>query len=121
MPKPDIEQKYPSRSKGGYIPFKKLNSKFDNSFFPHTTILWNNLPKHVKCKDVVEFKQYIKKEFKPPKYKHFARGNKYSNSLLTKIRVGRSELKLHKFTIGLVDSPQCDCHFRKESSFVWSV
>ena len=116
MPTPDIQQKYPSRSKGGYIPFKKLNSKFDKSFFPHTTILWNNLPKHVKCKDVVDFKLYIKTELKPPRYKHFARGNKYSNSLLTKIRVGRSELNLHRFTIGLVDSPQCDCLFREESS-----
>ena len=77
---------------------------------------WNNLPKHVKCKDVVDFKLYIKTELKPPRYKHFARGNKYSNSLLTKIRVGRSELNLHRFTIGLVDSPQCDCLFREESS-----
>ena len=48
-------------------------------------------------------------------YKHFSRGNKCSNSLLTKIRVGRSDLNLHRFTIGLVDSPQCDCHFREES------
>ena len=29
--------------------------------------------------------------------------------------MGRSDLKQHKFTIGLVDSPQCDCHFREES------
>ena len=38
-----------------------------------------------------------------------------SNSLLTKIRVGRSDLKQHEFTIGLVDNPQCDCFFREES------
>ena len=115
MPTPDIEKKYPSRSKGGYIPFKKSNSKFNNSFFPHTTILWNNLPNLVKCKDLIEFKKYIRSDLKPPRYKHFSRGNKYSNSLLTKIRVGRSDLNQHRFTIGLVDSPQCDCHFREES------
>ena len=34
---------------------------------------------------------------------------------MTKIRVGRSDLNQHRFTIGLVDSPQCDCHFREES------
>ena len=56
MPVPDIRQNYPSRSKGGYIPFKKSTSKFNNSFFPHTTILWNNLPKDEKCKDVLDFK-----------------------------------------------------------------
>ena len=39
-----------------------------------------------------------------------------SNSLLTRIRVGRSDLNQHKFSIGLSDSPQCDCLFREESS-----
>ena len=96
MPTPDIERKYPSRSKGGYIPFKKSDSKFNNSFFPHTTILWNNLPNLVKCKDLIEFKKYIRSDLKPPRYKHFSRGNKCSNSLLTKIRVGRSDLNQHK-------------------------
>ena len=52
---------------------------------------------------------------KPTKYKNFSRGNKWSNSLLTKIRVGRSDLQQHKFTIGLTDSPQCLCHYREES------
>ena len=52
---------------------------------------------------------------KPKKYKHFSRGNKYSNSLLTKIRVGRSSLNLYKYTIGLADSPECLCHHREES------
>ena len=70
----------------------------------------------MRLKSVIEFKEYINKELKPPKYKHFARGNKVSNSLLTKIRVGRSDLNQHKFTIGLIDSPQCDCYFREESS-----
>ena len=115
MPIPDLEQKYPTRSKGGYIPFKNLNRKFNNSFFPYTTLLWNSLPKNVKSKDLLDFKQYVKTEFKPPRYKHFSRGHKLSNSLLTRIRVGRSDLNQHKFTIGLVDSPQCDCHFREES------
>ena len=115
MPIPDIERNYPSRSKGGYIPFKKFDCKFNNSFFPYTTQLWNNLPNNVKCKDLKDFKYHIKKELKPPRYKHFARGKKISNTLLTRIRVGRSDLNQHKFTIGLVDSPQCDCHFREES------
>ena len=79
------------------------------------TTIWNSLPTHVKCKNVEDFKDYVNKELKPKKYKHFARGNKISNSLLTKIRVGRSDLRQHKFTIGLVDSPQCDCFFREES------
>ena len=39
-----------------------------------------------------------------------------NQSLLTRIRVGRSLLNQHSFTIGLSDSPECACHFRSESS-----
>ena len=53
--------------------------------------------------------------FKPQKYKHFSRGSKLGNILLTRIRVGRSNLNQHKFTIGMVDNPECMCHFRSES------
>ena len=52
---------------------------------------------------------------KPTRHKHFNRGNKQSNTLLTRIRVGRSDLNQHKFIIGLSDTPQCLCHFREES------
>ena len=113
------ENKFNTRSKGGYIPFKnqhKLGTKFEKSFFPHTAHLWNSLPKHAQCKNIPDFKVYIKKDLKPERYKHFAKGNKLSNTLLTKIRVGRSDLNQHKFTVGLADSPQCDCLFREESS-----
>ena len=48
-------------------------------------------------------------------YKHFSRGPKLGNTLLTRIRVGRSFLKQHSFTIGLADSPECLCHFKTES------
>ena len=40
-------------------------------FFPHTALLWNNLPKNVKRKDLTDFKLYIKTELK-----YFARGKK---------------------------------------------
>ena len=116
MPKSDIGNRFNLRSRGGYQQYKNLGVKFKNSFFPHTAHLWASLPQNVRLKSVIEFKEYINKELKPPKYKHFARGNKVSNSLLTKIRVGRSDLNQHKFTIGLIDSPQCDCYFREESS-----
>ena len=64
---------------------------------------------------LADFKEYTNKEYKPPKFKHFSRGKKQNNTLLTKIRVGRSDLKQHRYTIGLSDSPQCLCHHREES------
>ena len=77
--------------------------------------MWNNLPKDIQYKDVSEFKICVKNEMKPKRYKHFASGSKIGNSLLTRIRVGRSFLNQHKFTIGLADSPECQCHFKTES------
>ena len=115
MPKLDFQREHFLRSKGGYIPYKNYGSAFKKSFFPHTCDLWNNIPKHVQCKDLTDFKEYTKLELKPTRYKHFSRGNKFSNSLLTKIRVGRSDLNQHKFTIGLSETPQCLCHYREES------
>ena len=73
------------------------------------------MPKIEQCKNLEDFKIFTNTEFKPPRFKHFARGNKFSNTLLTKIRVGRSDLNQHKFIIGLVDSPKCMCHHREES------
>ena len=115
MPKLDFEKTWKTRSKGGYIPFKYKGDKFNNSFFPNTLKIWNALPRNIQFKNIEEFKLCTKKEFKPPRYKHFARGSKLGNILLTRIRVGRSSLNQHKFTIGLSDSPECLCHFRSES------
>ena len=88
MPKLDTQREHSLRSKGGYIPFKNYGSKFKNSYFPYTSGIWNNIPKGVQCKDLTEFKDYTK-TMKPNRYKHFSRGNKLSNSLFTKIRVGQ--------------------------------
>ena len=57
MPKLDWENKCNTSSKGGYIPYKNLDSKFKTSFFPYTALLWNNQPKNVQSKNVFEFKE----------------------------------------------------------------
>ena len=115
MPKIDLERKHVLRSNGGYIPFKNLGNKFNSSFFPYHSKLWNTLPKQIQSSTIEEYKIYTHKEMKPLKCKHFSKGNKYSNTLLTKIRVGRSSLNLHKFSIGQIESPECVCHFKEES------
>ena len=61
MPKVDFEKKYVTRSKGGYIPYKYKNNKFNNSFFPNTLKLWNRLPKNIQCENIVDFKISINK------------------------------------------------------------
>ena len=107
MPRLDFEKQCLTRSKGGYIPFKYKNEKFNNSFFPNTLKLWNSLPLEIQLKDIPDFKTSLKQKIKPKRYKHFGKGSKLGNTLITKIRVGRSSLNQHKFTIGISDSPEC--------------
>jgi hypothetical protein len=46
---------------------------------------------------------------------HVSAENFFEISLLTRIRVGRSDLNQHKFSIRLADNPQCLCYHREES------
>ena len=96
------------RSNGNYVPFPFRGVKYGKSFFPYFTKRWNMLPKNVQIKNHDDFKLYIK-ESKPKRYKFYARGDKYKCSLLTKIRVGRSDLNVHRFSIGLSDTEKCIC------------
>ena len=116
MPELDYSKKYLTRSKGGYTPFPYYGVRFKNSFFPYMSDLWNNLEVSTQLLDLIDFKQQLKVELKPKKYKHFSKGSKIGNSLLTRVRLERSELNLHKFSIGLIDSPECSCHAKNESS-----
>ena len=115
MPKVNLQNNLNLRNKHGYVPFPYKGDKFNSSFFPNTTKIWNQLPKNIQCQNIEEFKKSTKTMFKPQKYKHFSRGSKLGNTLLTRIRVGRSDLNQHKFTIGMVDNPECMCHFRSDS------
>ena len=115
MSKMDFEKKYELRSKGGYSPYPNYGNKFLNSFFPWISKLWNNLPHSTQAKELIDFKAQLKLDIKPTKIKHFSKGPKLSNSLVTRFRVGRTGLNLHRYSIGQVDEPDCICHARQES------
>ena len=51
----------------------------------------------------------MKIKLKPKKHKHLARGSKIGNALQTRLRVGRSFLNQHSFTVGHSDTPVCQC------------
>jgi len=46
---------------------------------------------------------------KPKKQRHFCRGTRRGNSLLTQWRVGRSQFNAHRFSLGLSDTDKCMC------------
>ena len=105
-----------TRSNIRYIQEKNKGEAFQKSVFPNTLKLWNNLPKDIqRHKDLLDFKTKIKQRIKPPRYKHFPKGQKLRNCLLTKVQVGRSDLNQHHFILGLEESPNCLCHFDMES------
>ena len=54
--------------------------------------------------DLNEFKTKLKLQFKPKRHKHFNSGSKYGNTLLSRIRLGRSFLKAHGYSINLSDT-----------------
>ena len=90
---PKMKQNLNSRlSKNGTFElFQPLGFDFSNSFFPYFTKLWNNLSNDLKCeKDILSFKTSLKTKIKPKKQKHYSRGCKRGNSLLTQLRCGRS-------------------------------
>ena len=53
--------------------------------------------------------------FKPKRYRFYSKGNKIKCKLLTRIRVGRSLLNSHQFTLGFTESPACSCSYSKET------
>ena len=116
MPQLDIFRTHITRSNGGFIPFPYTSMSFNNSFFPYHTKLWNCVPKeHRSTGDMLVFKDSLKTLYKPVKHKHYSVGSKLGNSLVTQLRVGRSYLNSHSHSIGLAESPHCDCSDSLES------
>ena len=96
---------------GSYENFKPLGNLYSKSFFPHFTKKWNLTQNDLKSEnDIDSFKIKLKSLIKPKKQKHFNRGSKKGNSLLTQLRVGRSSLNSHGFAIGLAENDQCLCY-----------
>ena len=116
MSKVDWEINQRTWSKGGYLPYPRFGHNYSNSFFPYMTKLWNKLPPDLKCKGLVDFKLELKLSIKPSAVKHYAKGSKEGNILLTRLHLGRSDLSLHKFSIGQIDRPDCLCHAKEEST-----
>ena len=107
---PNINSNRKTRNKDFYCQFPKKSHKFSNSFFPHFTKLFNNLSTDLQVEnDMLLFKEKLKLKLKPKKHKHFSWGSKRGNALQTQLRVGRSFLNAHSFTINLADSDLCLC------------
>ena len=98
-----------TRSGNGYCLFPAANLKFTQSFFPHFTKEWKNLPSYLKNKrDICVFKQKLKEVIKPKKYFNFKYGSKIGNTYLTELRLERYFFNSHSFQLGMEELPVCD-------------
>ena len=68
---------------------------------------YNHLKNDTINKSIKDFKIELNKSMKPIKRKHYSRGNKYANTLLTSLRVEHSKLNAHTFKLGLADTNIC--------------
>ena len=107
---PELNLARQNRNTNFYKPFSAKTSYFLKTFFPYFSKNFNNLDTNLKTEnDLKTFKTSLKSHLKPKKIRHFAWGSKLGNKLWTQLRVGRSQLNLHKFTINLSDTDKCLC------------
>ena len=85
---------------------------YQNSFFPATIHLWNNLPQYIRdspsnCILKSRLKTYYNNPVKPPKY--FSFGSRLASILHTRLWQNCSSLKGDLFRCNLIDSCYCNC------------
>lgn len=92
-------------------------TKYQNSYIPATTRLWNSLSNETRAlTSTKSFKKETKKIFIPEKpSSYYGLGSKSGNCLLTRFRVGMSKLNADTFKIQQSDSPHCHCGYPVEN------
>ena len=102
---------------------KAINFKhnsFNNSFYPSVISEWNKFHWKIQDSDTLEsFKKQILNIIRPGQNSTFKLHNPLGTKLLTRLRVGLSHLKEHKFKHDFQDSidPLCSRGNSIESTF----
>ena len=106
-----------TRSNKTYDKYTATSKALDNSFFPKTADLWNDLPKEItNITKHNNFKTALDALYKPKCCKVFNMGDKYLNRLHTQIRLGRTQLNENLYKIGLADTQGCLCGAPSETT-----
>ena len=101
------------------FPVLKSDATSSKTFFPATIIEWNNLdPTPRNSKIFVDFKNSILKFIRPSPSNVFNCNNHKGIRLITRLRVGMSHLREHKFKHNFQDylNPICRCGLDIEST-----
>ena len=89
---------------------------YKNSFFPSTTILWNNLPLHIQqTQSISQLKQYLSSADNPvPPY--YYDGNRLAQTNHCRMRLAMSNLNSDLHKRHLTNDPSCACQYPQETS-----
>ena len=93
---------------------------FKNSYFPSTIIEWNKSDSNIRNSETLNiFKSKILKFIRPTANSIFGFHNPIGVELLTRLRLGLSHIREHKFKHGFQDAinPLCRCGKEVETTF----
>ena len=105
------------RNRDERSPFVRTD-RYENSFFPYTIKKWKDLNEDVKSKhSVLSFKKHLNDFKRPLGHSFFGNCDTFGIKLLTKIRVGFSDLREHRFHHNFnCECPVCSCSVEDETS-----
>ena len=109
---PVIVSKYNTRNFNNIPQFKVKHNFFQNSFFPSAVIEWNKLDLNIHNSESLNvFKNSLLKFIRPPGNSVFSCHNLRGVKLLTRLRLGLSHLREHKFKhdFQYTLNPVCSC------------
>ena len=116
---PRSSRLYTTRNSDNITPFKVRHNFFKNSFFPSVISEWNKLDLEIHNSASLEiFKKHLLNFIRPNSSNAFDTNNLLGLKLLTRLRIGFSHLKEHKFKHNFQDSidPLCSCGNEIEST-----
>ena len=99
--------------------FLKLTTTYKNLFFPSTTTEWNNLDHDLRnSESYTLFRSSILKFIRPSPNSFYGCQNIMGIKLVTRLRLGLSHLREHKFKHSFQDTlnPLCNCRMDVKSS-----
>ena len=116
---PTFVSTYNTRNSNNIPLFKVKHNFFQNSFFPSAVIEWNKLDLNIRNSESLNiFKKTLLNFIRPSGSTVFNCHNPKGVKLLTRLRLGLSHLREHKFKHSFQDSlnPICSCGNDTETS-----
>ena len=102
--------RYNTRNTNNIPQFKAKHNLFGDSFIPPVVIEWNKLDLNIRNSESLNvFKNSLLKFIRPPGNSVFSCHNLRGVKLLTRLRLGLSHLREHKFKHGFQDTIKLIC------------